>query len=104
MGTSYQKGWVRLRGKKWYGYFRRAELDSAIDQPKPAVAQVILGLKSGMSKSQGREKLEGEIARLGKQPLNGDKSMINGAVTFGWFVTHRYCRSKRRTGERRLPR
>jgi integrase len=90
MGTSYQKGWVRLRGKKWYGYFRRAELDSATDQPKPAVAQVILGLKSGMSKSQAREKLEGEIARLGKQPLNGDKSMINGAVTFGWFVTHRY--------------
>ncbi len=90
MGTSYQKGWVRLRGKKWYGYFRRAELDSATDQPKPAVAQVILGLKSGMSKSQAREKLEGEIGRLGKQPLNGDKSMINGAVTFGWFVTHRY--------------
>ena len=43
-----------------------------------------------MSKSQAREKLEGEIARLGKQPLNGDKSMINGAVTLGWFVTHRY--------------
>ena len=43
-----------------------------------------------MSKSQAREKLEGEIASLGKQPLNGAKSMINGAVTFGWFVTHRY--------------
>ena len=43
-----------------------------------------------MSKSQAREKLEGEIAKLGKQPLNGDKSMVNGAVTFGWFVLHRY--------------
>jgi integrase len=90
MGGSFQKGWVRLRGKKWYGYFRRTELDPATDQPKPAVAQVILGWKSEMSKSQAREKLEGEIARLGKQPLNGDRSMINGAVTLGWFVTHRY--------------
>ena len=27
MGTSYQKGWVSLRGKKWYGYFRRTILD-----------------------------------------------------------------------------
>jgi integrase len=27
---------------------------------------------------------------MGKQPLNGDKSMISGAVTLGWFVTHRY--------------
>jgi integrase len=43
-----------------------------------------------MSKSQAREKLEGEIAKLAKQPLNGDKSMVNGSVTFGWFVLHRY--------------
>ena len=89
MGSSYQRGWVRLRGKKWYGYFRRTELDPATGQPKPAVAQVILGLKTEMSKSQAREKLECEISRLGKQPT-GDKSMINGAVTFGWFVNHRY--------------
>jgi integrase len=90
MGTSYQKGWVRLRGKKWYGYFRRIEIDPSTNEPKPAAAQVILGFKSEMSKSQAREKLEGEIAKLGKQPLNGDKSMVNGAVTFGWFVLHRY--------------
>ena len=90
MGTSYQKGWVRLRGKKWYGYFRRTEIDPSTNEPKPAVAQVILGFKSEMSKTQAREKLEGEVAKLGKQPLNGDKSMVNGAVTFGWFVLHRY--------------
>jgi integrase len=90
MGTSYQKGWVRLRGKKWYGYFRRIEIDPSTSESKPAAAQVILGFKSEMSKSQAREKLEGEIAKLGKQPLNGDKSMVNGAVTFGWFVLHRY--------------
>jgi hypothetical protein len=59
-------------------------------EPKPAVAQVILGLKTEMSKSQAREKLEDEIAKLGGQPT-GDKSMINGAVTFGWFVTTATC-------------
>ena len=90
MGTSYQKGWVRLRGKKWYGYYRRTEIDPVSSEPKPAVAQVILGFKSEMSKSQAREKLEGEVAKLGKQSLNGDKSMVNGSVTFGWFVAHRY--------------
>ena len=35
MGTSYQKGWVRLRGKKWYGYFRRMEIDPSTSEPKP---------------------------------------------------------------------
>ena len=89
MGSSYQKGWVRQRGKKWYGYFRRTVLDPETNQPKPVVAQVILGLKTEMSKFQAREKLEHEIARLGGQST-GDKSMINGAVTFGWFVHHRY--------------
>jgi integrase len=90
MGTSYQKGWVSVRGKKWYGYFRRTVIDPATNEPKPAVIPVILGLKSEMSKSQAREKLEGEIAKLGKQSLNGDKFMVNGSVTFGWFVLHRY--------------
>jgi integrase len=90
MGTSYQKGWVRLRGKKWYGYFRRTEIDPVDNEPKPAVAQLILGLKGEMSKSQARQKLESEIAKLGTAPLNNDKSMINGGVTFGWFIRHRY--------------
>ena len=67
MGTSYQKGWVRLRGKKWYGYFRRTEIDPSTNEPKPAAAQMILGFKSEMSKSQAREKLESEIAKLGTQ-------------------------------------
>jgi integrase len=89
MGSSYQKGWVRQRGKKWYGYFRRTVLDPETNQPKPVVAQVILGLKAEMSKFQAREKLEREIVRLGGQST-GDQSMNNGAVTFGWFVHHRY--------------
>ena len=34
MGTSYQKGWVSLRGKKWYGYFRRTILDPETNNQK----------------------------------------------------------------------
>jgi len=67
MGISHQKGWVRLRGKKWYGYFRRTELDLATNKSKLNVAQVILGLKSELSKYEAREKLEREIVRLGGQ-------------------------------------
>ena len=89
MGTSHQKGWVRLRGKKWYGYFRRAELDPETSQSRLNVAQVILGLKTQMSKYEAREKLEREIARLGGQST-GDQSVVNGAVTFEWFVNNRY--------------
>ena len=88
MGSSYQRdrsGSAERNGTA----ILQTELDPATGQPKPAVAQVILGLKTEMSKSQAREKLECEISRLGKQPT-GDKSMINGAVTFGWFVNHRY--------------
>jgi integrase len=89
MGVSHQKGWVRLRGKKWYGYFRRTELAPATNNSKLNVAQVILGLKSEMSKYEAREKLEREIARLGGQST-GDRSVVNGSVTFEWFVNHRY--------------
>ncbi|AXC12194.1 Epoxide hydrolase [Acidisarcina polymorpha] len=39
MGTSYQKGWVMLRGKKWYGYFRRTVIDPKTNEPKPAITQ-----------------------------------------------------------------
>jgi integrase len=89
MGISHQKGWVRLRGKKWYGYFRRTELDPANSQSKLNVAQVILGTKPEMSKYEAREKLEREIVRLGGQSI-GDQSVVNGAVTFEWFVNNRY--------------
>jgi integrase len=89
MGISHQRGWVRLRGKKWYGYFRRTELDPASSQSKLNVAQVILGLKSELTKFEAREKLEREIVRLGGQST-GDQSVVNGAVTFEWFVNNRY--------------
>jgi hypothetical protein len=33
MGTSYQKGWVEVRGKKWYGFYRRTILDPETNTP-----------------------------------------------------------------------
>jgi integrase len=89
MGTSYQKGWVRLRGKKWYGNFRRTVIDPETNEPKTVISPVVLGLKSEMSKSEAREKLEGEIARLTGQPT-ADGVVKNGTVTFGWFVRNRF--------------
>ena len=89
MGVSYQKGWVRSRGKKWHGCFRRTELDSATNEPKLVTASIVLGFKSEMSKSQARERLEVELAKLGGRS-SGDQVVPNGAVTFGWFVKHRY--------------
>ena len=89
MGVSYQKGWVRSRGRKWHGCFRRAEIDSATNQPKLVTASIVLGLKTELSKSQARERLEEELAKLGGR-ASGNDVVANGSVTFGWFVENRY--------------
>jgi len=89
MGKSYQKGWVSIRGKKWYGYFRRTVLDPETNEQKTISIPVSLGLKSEMTKSQAREKLESEIVRLTGQTLE-DGTVKSGMVTFGWFVRNRY--------------
>ncbi len=34
MGKSHQRGWVVLRGKKWYGYYRRTVLDPIKNEQK----------------------------------------------------------------------
>ena len=54
MGKSHQRGWVSIRGKKWYGYFRRIVIDPSTNQPKTVSTPVALGLKSEMTKSQVR--------------------------------------------------
>jgi integrase len=89
MGKSHQKGWVSIRGKKWYGYFRRTVLDPETNEPKAVSIPIALGLKTELTKFQAREKLEREIAKLSGQS-SGDGSIVNGAVTFGWFVQNRY--------------
>jgi hypothetical protein len=90
MGKSHQKGWVSVRGKKWYGYFRRSghrlQDESSQDSSRTPVA---LGLKSEMTKYEAREKLELEIKRLTGQ-ITEDGVVKNGSVTFGWFVQNRY--------------
>ncbi len=89
MGKSHQKGWVSIRGKKWYGYFRRTVIDPSTNQPKTVSTPVALGLKSEMTKYEAREKLELEIKRLTGQ-IAEDGVVRNGSVTFDWFVQNRY--------------
>ncbi len=89
MGKSHQKGWVSVRGKKWYGYFRRTVIDPSTHQPKTVSTPVALGLKSEMTKYEAREKLELEIRRLTGQ-IAEDGVVKNGSVTFEWFVRNRY--------------
>ena len=89
MGKSHQKGWVSVRGKKWYGYFRRTVIDPSTHQPKTVSTPVALGLKSEMTKYEAREKLELEIRRLTGQ-IAEDGVVKNGSVTFEWFVHNRY--------------
>ena len=89
MGKSHQRGWVVLRGKKWYGYYRRTVLDPIKNEQKVDTVPVILGQKSQLTKFQARERLEQEIAKQnGQNP--GGRVMNDGAVTFGWFVRNRF--------------
>ena len=89
MGKSHQRGWVVLRGKKWYGYYRRAVLDPTKNEHRVETVPVILGQKSQLTKFQARERLEHEIAKQnGQNP--GGRVMNDGGVTFGWFVRNRF--------------
>ena len=89
MGKSHQRGWVSIRGKKWYGYFRRIVIDPSTNQPKTVSTPVALGLKSEMTKYEAREELELAIKRLTGQ-IAEDGVVRNGSVTFDWFVQNRY--------------
>jgi integrase len=89
MGKSHQRGWVVLRGKKWYGYCRRTVLDPTNNEERVETLTVILGQKSQMTKFLARERLELEIAKQGGQNPGGHV-MNDGAVTFGWFVRNRF--------------
>jgi len=89
MGTSHQRGWVRLRGKMWYGYYRRTVLDPIKNEQKVDTVQVILRQKSQLTKFQARERLEQEIAKQNGHTPAGHV-MNDGAVTFGWFVRNRF--------------
>jgi hypothetical protein len=98
MGKTNQAGWVGLRGKKWYGYFRRTVLDPETEQPKTDIVCVPLGLKTQVTKSAAREKLRMEVAKHTGQNLAGGRLLKDGATTFEWFVRNRYFPLRQGTG------
>jgi integrase len=89
MGNSHQRGWVVLRGKKWYGYYRKTVLDPTNNEQRVKIVPIILGLKSHITKFEAREALEQEITKQTGQNLGG-RVMNDGSVAFGWFVRNRF--------------
>ena len=73
MGKSHQAGWVALRGKQWYGYFRRQVLDPKTKKERAETACIKLGLKSQMTRSQ-REKRCGRKLRSRQARISGAES------------------------------
>src|ERR1700751_4831439 len=90
MGTSHQRGYVGLRGKQWYGYFRKVVNDPATSKQKTTRVPLILGLKSKMSKFEAREALQREITKQLGQPGSPTRVINDGSVTFAWFVKNRF--------------
>jgi integrase len=90
MGKSNQSGWVGLRGKKWYGYFRRTVLDPKTETSRVDIVCVQLGLKSKVTKSAAREALRMEVAKQTGQNLGGGRLLKDSSTTFEWFVRNRY--------------
>jgi len=89
MGKSHQRGWVVLRGRKWYGYYRRTVLDPITNEQKVDIIPIVLGPKSELTKFQARERLEQEVTK--QTGMNsGSRVMNDGSVTFGWFVRNRF--------------
>lgn len=89
MGKSHQAGWVVLRGKKWYGYFRRRVLDLQTERERADTVCIQLGLKPQMTKFEARETLRAEINKQTGQNPN-ERPRKDGSVSFGWFVRNRY--------------
>jgi integrase len=90
MGTSRQRGYVTLRGKKWYGYFRKTVNDPTTAEQKTVRVTVILGPRSQIKRSEAREALEREITKQNGQTGDADRVMNDGSVSFGWFVRNRF--------------
>jgi integrase len=89
MGVSHQDGWVVLRGKRWYGYFRRRVLDPTTNEEREDTVCILLELKSKMTKSEARDALRTEIVTRTGRNL-ADRVVKDSSVTFEWFVRNRY--------------
>ncbi len=89
MGKSHQAGWVSLRGKQWFGYFRQTVLDPTTGEERVKKVCVKLALKTKMTKLQAREALRAEVTKRTGQNLGG-RVPKDSSVTFEWFVLNRY--------------
>ena len=90
MGKSHQAGWVSLRGKRWFGYFRQTVLDPETNEERVRKVCVKLALKSKMTKSEARDALRMEVNKQTGQNLAGSRVLKDSSTTFGWFVRNRY--------------
>ena len=86
---SYQKGWIRPKGKKWYGYYEVKRFNPETGQEEwRTAAPIALGLRSQMNKFQARDALASEIAkRTGTTPKPQADMKV---ITFGWFMRNRW--------------
>jgi integrase len=89
MGKSHQAGWITLRGKRWYGYYRKQIKDPETETVRAVKVPVRLGLKTQMTKLAAREALRVEIAKQTGKIADG-RVLKDGTVTFEWFVRNRY--------------
>ena len=89
MGKSHQGGWVSLRGKQWFGYFRQRVLDPETGEERVKKICVKLALKSKMTKLEARDALRAEVSKRTGQNLGG-RVLKDSSVTFEWFVRNRY--------------
>jgi hypothetical protein len=90
MGISHQAGWVVLRGRRWYGYFRRRVLNPTSNEEQEDTVCILLELKSKMTKAEARGALHMEIAKQTGQNLGGGRVLKDSSTTFEWFVRNRY--------------
>jgi len=90
MGNSHQAGWVLLRGKRWYGYFRKRIINPITNEEEAKLVCVPLDLKTKMTKSQARDALRTEVLKTTGQSLAGSRVLKDSSTTFGWFVRNRY--------------
>ena len=71
MGKSHQAGWVSLRGKQWFGYFRERVLDPETGEDRVKKVCVKLALKSKMTKLKARDALKAEISQADRPEPRG---------------------------------
>ena len=90
MGKSHQAGWVVLRGKRWYGYFRKRIINPITNEEEAKFVCIPLDLKTNMTKSEARNALRTEVTKSTGQNLVGSRVLKDSSTTFGWFVRNRY--------------